>query len=89
MPLAIFGPHAYGERTGLLGVPARAAKAFAPLCSGYCLMLWGRRPYSYRQAFTWLRSELCLLTRDMIGLHNRLRELIHSRRSASSLGRRE
>src|SRR5271156_1998186 len=37
VPLAIFGPHAYGERTGLLGAPARAAQAFAPLLFGLLL----------------------------------------------------
>ena len=31
LPLAIFGPQGYGERSGLLGAPARAAQAFAPL----------------------------------------------------------
>jgi hypothetical protein len=34
VPLAIFGPHAYGERSGLLGAPARAAQAVAPLTFG-------------------------------------------------------
>lgn len=34
VPLAIFGPHGYGERTGLLGAPARAAQASAPLLFG-------------------------------------------------------
>ena len=34
VPLAIFGPHGYGTRTGLLGAPARAAQAFAPLLFG-------------------------------------------------------
>jgi hypothetical protein len=34
VPLAIFGPHGYGERTGLLGAPARASQAFAPLLFG-------------------------------------------------------
>jgi hypothetical protein len=34
VPLAIFGPDGYGERTGLLGAPARAAQAFAPLLFG-------------------------------------------------------
>ncbi len=34
VPLAIFGPEGYGERTGLLGAPARAAQAFAPLLFG-------------------------------------------------------
>jgi MFS family permease len=37
VPLAIFGPHGFGERTGLLGAPARAAQALAPLAFGLLL----------------------------------------------------
>jgi MFS family permease len=37
VPLAVFGPYGYGERTGLLGAPARAAQAFAPLLFGLLL----------------------------------------------------
>jgi len=37
VPLAIFGPHAYGERTGLIGAPARAAQALAPAIFGLLL----------------------------------------------------
>ena len=37
VPLAVFGPHGYGERTGLLGAPARAAQAVAPLLFGILL----------------------------------------------------
>jgi MFS family permease len=37
VPLAIFGPHAYGERSGLVGAPARAAQAVAPLTFGLLL----------------------------------------------------
>jgi hypothetical protein len=37
VPLAIFGPHGYGERTGLLGAPPRAAQAFAPFVFGILL----------------------------------------------------
>jgi MFS family permease len=37
VPLALFGPHGYGERTGLLGAPARAAQALAPLAFGVLL----------------------------------------------------
>jgi MFS family permease len=37
VPLALFGPRGYGERTGLLGAPARAAQAFAPLLFGLLL----------------------------------------------------
>jgi MFS family permease len=53
VPLAVFGPHAYGERTGLLGAPARAAQAFAPLLFGLLLDRMG----------TWViavSSALCL-----------------------------
>jgi MFS family permease len=41
VPLAVFGPIGYGERTGLLGAPARAAQAFAPLLFGLLLDLMG------------------------------------------------
>jgi MFS family permease len=34
VPLAIFGPVGYGERSGLLGAPARITQAFAPLAFG-------------------------------------------------------
>jgi predicted MFS family arabinose efflux permease len=37
VPLVLFGPHGYGERTGLLGAPARAAQAFAPFAFGLLL----------------------------------------------------
>jgi hypothetical protein len=37
VPLALFGPLGYGERTGSLGAPARAAQAFAPLVFGLLL----------------------------------------------------
>ena len=41
VPLVLFGPHAYGERTGLLGAPARAAQAVAPLLFGLLLGAMG------------------------------------------------
>jgi hypothetical protein len=41
VPLALFGPQGYGERTGLLGAPARAAQAFAPLLFGLLLDAMG------------------------------------------------
>jgi MFS family permease len=37
VPLAVFGPENYGQRTGLLGAPARAAQALAPLLFGLLL----------------------------------------------------
>ncbi len=41
VPLALFGPIAYGERTGLLGAPARAAQALSPLLFGMLLDAMG------------------------------------------------
>ncbi|HEX9462130.1 MAG TPA: MFS transporter [Alphaproteobacteria bacterium] len=41
VPLALFGPQGYGERTGLLGAPARIAQAFAPLLFGFLLDAMG------------------------------------------------
>lgn len=41
VPLAVFGPQGYGERTGLLGAPARAAQACAPLLFGLLLDAMG------------------------------------------------
>ena len=43
LPLALFGPHGYGERQGLLMVPARIAQAAAPLLFGFVLDRWGTR----------------------------------------------
>ena len=42
VPLALFGPEGYGARTGLLGAPARAAQAAAPLLFGLLLDVMGR-----------------------------------------------
>ncbi len=41
LPLALFGPAAYGQRQGVLMVPARIAQAFAPWLFGLCLERWG------------------------------------------------
>jgi MFS family permease len=41
VPLALFGPQGYGERTGLLGAPARAAQALSPLIFGLLLEQMG------------------------------------------------
>jgi MFS family permease len=41
VPLAVFGPHAFGERTGLLGAPARASQASAPLLFGLLIDVMG------------------------------------------------
>ena len=37
VPLAVFGPDGYGERTGLLGAPARAAQALRAVVFGLLL----------------------------------------------------
>ncbi|WP_395668147.1 MFS transporter [Rhodoferax sp.] len=41
LPLALFGPQAYGERQGLLMVPARLAQALAPWLFGLAFARWG------------------------------------------------
>lgn len=41
LPLVLFGPQAYGERQGLLMVPARIAQALSPWVFGVCLDRWG------------------------------------------------
>ncbi len=43
LPLALFGPAGYGERTGLLSVVARGMQALAPLAFGLVLDAWGAR----------------------------------------------
>lgn len=43
LPLALFGPHAYGARQGALMVPARIAQAAAPWLFGLLLDRWGAR----------------------------------------------
>ena len=43
LPLAMFGPAAYGERTGLLSVAARGMQALAPYTFGLVLERWGAR----------------------------------------------
>ncbi|AEG93458.1 MFS transporter [Ramlibacter tataouinensis] len=41
LPLLLFGPHGYGERQGLLMMPARFAQALAPFAFGLALDAWG------------------------------------------------
>jgi len=41
LPLVLFGPAGYGERQGLLMVPARIAQALAPWLFGLCLDRFG------------------------------------------------
>ena len=41
LPLALFGPQGYGERQGLLMVPARLAQALAPWLFGLCVEQMG------------------------------------------------
>ena len=41
LPLALFGPAGYGERTGLLSIVARGMQALAPFAFGLVLDAWG------------------------------------------------
>jgi len=54
VPLALFGPRGYGERTGLLSAPARAAQALAPFLFGLLLDRMGADVIS-------VTSALCLM----------------------------
>src|SRR6185437_3584615 len=65
VPLALFGPIRYGERTGLLGAPARVAQAFAPLLFGLLLDRLGVAVISVSAALCLaaLGALLCLRTR--------------------------
>jgi hypothetical protein len=37
LPLALFGPHGFGRRVGILSLPARATSAVAPLAVGFMI----------------------------------------------------
>lgn len=54
LPLALFGTAGYGERQGLLMVPARVAQAGAPWLFGLCIERWGL-------GALWISSALALL----------------------------
>jgi len=41
LPLALFGPHNYGKRQGLISIPARCTQACAPLAFGFFIEQWG------------------------------------------------
>ena len=41
LPLVLFGPKGYGQRQGILMVPARLAQASSPWLFGLCLDQWG------------------------------------------------
>lgn len=54
LPLVVFGPNGYGQRQGLLMVPARVAQALAPWLFGVAIDRWGA-------AALWLSATLGLL----------------------------
>lgn len=53
LPLAIFGPEGYGERTGWIGAPARATQALSPFLFSLVLERMGL-------ASLWVSAGLCL-----------------------------
>ena len=87
VPLVIFGSHAYGERTGMLGVPARAAQAFAPLIFGLLLDTMGTSVIlvSAGLCLAALGALLCLRA-SSINRSPRARGLRWSRRAAVRRG---
>jgi len=54
LPLALFGAAGYGERQGLLMMPARVAQAAAPWLFGLCIERWGL-------GSLWISSALAVL----------------------------
>lgn len=50
LPLALFGPQGYGQRQGILMVPARIAQALAPWLFGVLLDRWGVRAMAFTAA---------------------------------------
>jgi MFS family permease len=68
VPLAIFGPHGYGARNGLLGAPSRTAQAFAPILFGLMLDAIG-------VSVIWVSAGLCLAAfAALLCLHARPRK---------------
>ena len=62
LPLALFGPQGYGERQGLLMVPARLAQALAPWLFGLCMEWLG-------SGALWLSAALgCLVFAALMAL---------------------
>jgi predicted MFS family arabinose efflux permease len=41
LPLVLFGPQGYGERQGILMIPARLTQALSPWLFGLCVEQWG------------------------------------------------
>jgi hypothetical protein len=64
LPLAIFGPHGYGLRQGLLMVPARFAQAFAPFV--FALLI-----DDYGSGALWLSAALGVLAYGALSLLQR------------------
>jgi len=76
LPLALFGPQAYGHRQGLLMVPARIAQALAPWLFGIFLERWGA-------GSLWLSAGLGLLAfLALLALPKPVDERTPSRRGA-------
>lgn len=78
LPLAIFGPHGYGARLGLLMAPSRMAQAGAPLLFGLVLDAQGSRAL-------WLTAVLgCLAVAALLALKRQERRLLGMRAPAPS-----
>ncbi|HEY1745592.1 MAG TPA: MFS transporter [Xanthobacteraceae bacterium] len=71
VPLAVFGPHGYGERTGLLGAPSRAAQALAPLLFGLMLDAMGPAVIAVSSALCIAAFAALLLLRAAPAEHGR------------------
>ncbi len=59
VPLAVFGPHGYGERTGLLGARRAQRRRSRRCCSVCCSIGWERRSSWFRRRSVLPRSRRC------------------------------
>jgi hypothetical protein len=59
LPLAVFGPHGYGLRNGLLSALARTLRAAAPFLFGLLLDEPELTRWAYRRGFALPLSDRC------------------------------
>jgi predicted MFS family arabinose efflux permease len=64
LPLVLFGSQGYGERQGVLTVPARIAQASAPWLFGLCLDRWGANALWVSAALGFLAVAILVFLRE-------------------------
>jgi predicted MFS family arabinose efflux permease len=64
LPLVLFGSQGYGERQGVLTVPARVAQASAPWLFGLCLDRWGANALWISASLGFLAALILMFLRE-------------------------